>query len=58
MNHHSFNADMVKLDIVRYKSTRNHQRRRDEDRTLELGNSVQDEENGVTKTFGFRGFNV
>jgi len=35
---HSFNADMVRLDIVWYKSTCSHQRRRDEGRTLELGN--------------------
>ncbi|PKU27550.1 hypothetical protein llap_22146 [Limosa lapponica baueri] len=41
-----------------YKSTCNHHRRRDEDRTLELGNSVQDEEKGVTETSGFRGFDV
>lgn len=55
---HSFNADMMKLDIVKYKSSCNQQRGRDENRTLELGNSVQEEEKGVTKTCGFQEFSV
>lgn len=34
------------------------QRRRDENRTVELGNSVQDEEKDVTKTSGFGLFDI
>lgn len=43
----SFHTGMVKLDIVRYKVP-----------TCNLGDSVQEEEKGVTKISSFRGFHV